>query len=743
MMTMTNNLLGVKLENIPGELQKRTQWVVWEPEFNPVTEKFDKIPHNPRNGHRASSTNPNDWATFDEAWAQYQVNTRWGGIGYVFSIDDPYAGIDLDDCLDPDTGKGTSADARAIVKALDSYAEASPSGTGVKIIVRATLDRARIDHDQGIEIYSAKRFFTITGHVFPRGPVDITENQAAFDELLTRFPERSTADHSTHSDYQARRVSTEALLNRAMNAENGERFRRLWSGDWESVKPSQSEADASLCRLLAFWTGPDANWIDELFRESGLYRPEKWERPDYRQSTIGKALEGLKDWYEWFPTVIQIGEGKASAESGAIGLSDFRAFMPDHKYIFTPSRELWPASSVNARIKPIHIDTNEDGEKVYQAANKWLDENQPVEQMTWAPGEPELVSDRLMSQGGWVERPGFTVFNLYRPPTVKLGEAAKATPWTDHLEFVYPDEYDHIIRWMAHRVQHPNIKINHALVLGGSQGIGKDTLLEPVKQSIGPWNFYEVNPTQLLGRFNNFVQSVILRVSEARDLGDVDRYTFYDHLKGYAASPPDVLRCDEKYMREYQVMNVCGVIITTNHLTGGLYLPPDDRRHFVAWSERSLNDFTSDYWTRLYQWYERGGYGHVAAYLNELDISDFDPKAPPEKTAAFWDTVSSNIAPEDAELADILDLMNWPDAITISEIAGKAEDSLREWMTERKNSRQIPHRIEEVGYIRVRNESARDGLWKAGGKRQVVYARKELDPRHRITAARELVGLYK
>ncbi len=68
------------------------------------------------------------------------------------------------------------------------------------------------------------------------------------------------------------------------------------------------------------------------------------------------------------------------------------------------------------------------------------------------------------------------------------------------------DDADHIIMWLAHRVQRPQEKINHALVLGGAQGIGKDTLLEPVKRAVGPWNFAEVSPQQMLGRFNGFRQ---------------------------------------------------------------------------------------------------------------------------------------------------------------------------------------------------------------------------------------------
>ena len=87
--------------------------------------------------------------------------------------------------------------------------------------------------------------------------------------------------------------------------------------------------------------------------------------------------------------------------------------------------------------------------------------------------------------------------------------------------------------------------------LEAAPGIGKDTILEPVKYAVGPWNFNDVSPTHMLGRFNGFVKSVVLRVNEARDLGDVDRYAFYDHMKVYTAAPPDVLRCDEKNLREH------------------------------------------------------------------------------------------------------------------------------------------------------------------------------------------------
>jgi hypothetical protein len=185
-------------------------------------------------------------------------------------------------------------------------------------------------------------------------------------------------------------------------------------------------------------------------------------------------------------------------------------------------------------------------------------------------------------------------FNLYRPPVIEPGDATKSLPWRDHITKVFGENAGHIISWLAHRVQRPQDKVNHALVLGGAMGIGKDTLLAPIRDAVGPWNFTEIVPTQVMGRFNSFLRSVVLRISEARDLGEFDRFKFFDHTKNFLASPPEVLRIDEKNLREYSVANCCGVVITTNHLSDGIYLPADDRRHYVAWSDRTKESFNAN-----------------------------------------------------------------------------------------------------------------------------------------------------
>jgi hypothetical protein len=139
-------------------------------------------------------------------------------------------------------------------------------------------------------------------------------------------------------------------------------------------------------------------------------------------------------------------------------------------------------------------------------------------------------------------------------------------------------------------------------------------------------------------------------------------------MKSYTAAPPDVLRIDEKNLREHYIFNICGVITTTNHKTNGIFLPSDDRRNYVAWSECDKHQFCPEYWTAFYSWYHNSGFENIAAYLHGLSLKDFDPKAPPPKTAAFWEIVNSSRSPENAELADALDALKNPDVVTLAQV---------------------------------------------------------------------------
>jgi hypothetical protein len=440
----------------------------------------------------------------------------------------------------------------------------------------------------------------------------------------------------------------------------------------------------------------------------------------------------------------------APVAAAAVTIEDFWGYLPGNNFLYVPTREPWPAASVNAKLPPqllfdedgLPVLDEESGEQVKLPANHWLARKRSVEQMIWTPDEPLIIRHKLLVEGGWISRPGAHGFNLYRPPNLIRGDVRQAAPWLDHMRLIYPEDADHLVRWFAHRVQRPAEKINHALLLAGEQGIGKDSLLEPIKRAIGPWNFQEIGPPQLLGSFNGFAQSVILRISEARDLGDFDRYAFYEHLKVYCAAPPDVLRINRKHLHEYTVINCCGVILTTNHQSDAIYLPPDDRRFYVTWSTLRKESFDPVYWSKLWRFYNNGGDRHVAAYLADLDITEFDPKAPPPQTEAFWHIVNTARPSEDAEMADMLDDLKNPDVVTLHQVITRARSlTLHEFadhLAERKNRRWLPHRFAACGYVPVRNPHAGDGLWKIDERRQRVYGKADLSLGDQITAATSL-----
>jgi hypothetical protein len=389
--------------------------------------------------------------------------------------------------------------------------------------------------------------------------------------------------------------------------------------------------------------------------------------------------------------------------TSALSFEDFCAYAPSRTCIYLPCKTPWPNASIDTRLPPQPLlDSNgnpvRDGKGKIKMipASTWLEQNRSVEAFTWAPGEPELIRDWLAVDGGWVAKAGVTTLNTYRPPDAKAGDANKAGRWIDHWRAIYPDDADHIIAWLAQRVQQPGIKVNHAVVLGGAPKIGKDTLLEPVAVAVGPWNFRDITPTKLLSKNNEFLRAIVLRLSEARDMGEqgrIDRYGMYDHAKSMLATPPETMRINEKYLREYYIFNRFGMIITTNY-RDALFLPNDDRRHYLAFSERRTEEFNQEFWESFWKWYrDEDGIGHVIAYLRQYNLTNFNPKAPPLKTAAFWRTVIVERGEDYSELADAIDALGKPDVLTIKLLMEKTPSL--ESLYDLKQRRRINHRLED------------------------------------------------
>lgn len=288
------------MDAIPAELKALDQWVCWRYENESGADKPAKIPYIPRNGSRAKAGRPDTWDTFAEAVAAYEASQSWArpysGIGFQLADDGGLFGGDLDACINPKTGE-VAEWTSALIDLVQTYTECSPSGTGLRFFGFGTLPPGRRKKGPR-ELYDRGRFLTITGRRFGAAPEFIADCSAVLPALHARmFPPKSAAAKPQNSPRTDLSVSDGDLLTAASKATNGAKFDSLWRGDTGGHGNDDSAADLALCRLLAFYTGPNAGRIAALFSQSGLGQREKWNREDYRVRTINKALSSMTEFY--------------------------------------------------------------------------------------------------------------------------------------------------------------------------------------------------------------------------------------------------------------------------------------------------------------------------------------------------------------------------------------------------------------------------------------------------------------
>lgn len=268
-------------EHIPEELKKRKNWVCWA---------GDKMPKNPYTGGNAQSNNKDTWSDFDTAVAavdKYNLN----GIGFMFAP--PYFGVDLDHCA------SNQDFVDEFVESLQSYAEYSRSGDGVHIICKGTLpDGGR--RRGNVEMYSERRYFIMTGNLYNPEYTEIVDCTEKIKVLHSKYLADETPK-AIAKPYQEIDMDDAEVIDKARNCKTGSLFQLLYSGQWQGLYSSQSEADLALCNHLAFWTQKDEAQIDRIFRTSGLMR-EKWDKKrgslTYGQTTVSKACLGCTEVYE-------------------------------------------------------------------------------------------------------------------------------------------------------------------------------------------------------------------------------------------------------------------------------------------------------------------------------------------------------------------------------------------------------------------------------------------------------------
>lgn len=284
-------------DKIPYELKELDHWCCFKIE-KVDNGRLTKRPYNPNTNEMAKSNDESTWVSFEDA-ANQSIN--YDGIGFFFKA--PYVGIDLDKVgneieqylEEPDTDNIIGE----FINVLETYAEISPSGTGIHLITKGELP-PRGRRRGNVEIYDTGRFFTMTGNQIG-GYNGISEDEyGQLNFLHNKYiasHEKESKKINTSTGF-GNDLTVEKIIEIAKKSKNSLRFTTLYEGDWTQFYDSQSEADMALANDLAFWTARDPQKMDDIFRKSNLYR-DKWdeERGDYTYGdiTINRAIESCQN----------------------------------------------------------------------------------------------------------------------------------------------------------------------------------------------------------------------------------------------------------------------------------------------------------------------------------------------------------------------------------------------------------------------------------------------------------------
>ena len=292
----------INFNEIPAELRLLPQWILWKAEEK--SGRYTKIPYQ-IDGNEARSNDRRTWSTFATA-AKFYTETNADGVGFVFSRNDRYIGIDIDKCVTYRTDDEKQENpiindfANGIIDTLDSYTEFSVSGTGIHIIIKGSLPQSvvgtgRKSAKYGLEIYQYGRYFTMTGN--RENANEIYDRTDELAEVFEKYFDDSDVQGRVNlADFETDeiKISNDALWERMFRSKNGDEIRSLYKGNL--LKDDHSGSDLALSNHLAFWTGKSASRMDSMFRETSLMR-DKWDRihfsdtgETYGERTIAMAI---------------------------------------------------------------------------------------------------------------------------------------------------------------------------------------------------------------------------------------------------------------------------------------------------------------------------------------------------------------------------------------------------------------------------------------------------------------------
>lgn len=652
-------------------LSQYPQFIIWQAVWDAEKQKYKKIPKDACTLQSISPIDPLQWLDAQTAIALRNMLGDDFGIGFVFTENDPFWFLDIDNCL---TENGWSELAQNLVASFPGAAvEVSYSQKGLHIFGTGMVPEHGCKNIQyGLEFYHKDRFVALTGTNAAGGIT--TDHSVNIAHLINNFFPPTEFDLNDPLSWTTSPVEEwdgpeddEVLLQKMLNSRQSAKaifegrasFRDLWEGNVEKLTASypdsfghrgfdHSHADAALCLSLAFWTGKNCERMDRLFRQSALYR-DKWERESYRYNTICKANQLCEKVYtptkKETPTyteedsVIVDGTETSFENMDSVSLKEGLQFMSTSNqlghfgnciYIRDLHKVYIPDGSL---LKPEQFKVHYGGhifaldavnDKVTKNAWEVFTESQAINfpkahstcfRPEFKPGEIIVESDRKL-------------VNTYVPVTTP-SEPGDITPFLNHVKILLPVERDReiLLNYMAACVQYKGTKFQWSPILQGCEGNGKTLLITCLEAAIGQRYTHLPNASDLGGnatKFNIWISNRLFIGIE--DIYISERVEVSEALKPLVTNKR--IELQGKGADQVTGDNRANFLMCSNH-KDGVRKHKNDRRYCVFFTnQQNVEDLHRDgmmgsYFPDLYDWLDnKKGFAYVTHFLENYQIVD-------------------------------------------------------------------------------------------------------------------------
>lgn len=620
------------------------QFINWIPQEK-ANGKIDKIPIGTE-GFKIDPLDSRNWLS--EVNARSVAAHTGKGIGFVFTAEDPFFFIDLDNHLN---GGKWSNTATSIYSAFPGCAmEISQSGKGGHIFGSGKPEAPyrNTNKPEGLEFYTEKRFVALTDTSWIGDTA--TDGNAGLRWLISEFFQKDTG---TSSDWTSEPVAEwggetndERLIAKAKRSQSaasvfGDKatFAELFGADEEKLTeafPSDdspqswdnSSADLALCTHLAFWTGKDCERIERIFDQSRLGERAKWrEREDYRERTILKATASCEKVYGSGNKISPNSEIRITvALLDIVGqLEYFKGcvYVTGRHEVFTPTHGFLKPEAFRATYGGSDFVVRLEGATTKNAFRAFTES-----QLYQFPKADRTCFRPKLPPGEIVTEEGLTYLNTYTPAQVSR-QKGDITPFNELLTLLLPIARDRtiLLSYMAACVQYPGVKFQWAPLLQGVEGNGKSFLAIGVSKAVGERYTHYPNARDLDSKFTGWIENKLFIIVE--EVFTSDKASISEALKPLITNPR--IEIQAKGQNQYTGDNRANYFLCSNH-KDAILKTGDDRRYCVFYTaQQEFEDLERDgmngrYFSGLYDWAETGGWAKISEYLATCDIPDeFNP----------------------------------------------------------------------------------------------------------------------